>query len=288
MYVVLGGTGRVGSAVAANLLEQGENVTIITRDSKKADEWEQRGAKTAVVDVLQTDELHQVFKTGKRLFLLNPSAAPATDTVAEEKRTLASILAALRDSGIEKVIGESTYGAQPGEGEGDLNVLYEMEQGLEKMNLPHSIIRAAYYLSNWDASLETAKNEGIVHTLYPVDFKLPMVAPKDIGRIAARILTEPVEKTDINYVEGPEMYSSNDVAEAFGRTLGKSVKAVATPKEKWIPALKETGFSDKAARSMAAMTAVTLKAYYEKSDSPIRGATTLQQYIENLVTEKNK
>lgn len=288
MYLILGGTGHVGSAVAANLLEQNEDVTIITRDSKKTDEWKKRGAKVAVVDVLNTDELHKVFKTGKRLFLLNPPANPATDTIAEEQRTLTSILDALDNSGIEKAVGESTYGAQPGAGEGDLNLLHEMEQGLKKMKLPSSIIRAAYYMSNWDASLETAKNEGIVHTLYLVDFKLPMVAPQDIGRIAAGLLTEPLEKTGINYVEGPEMYSSNDVAEAFSIALGKSVKAVETPKEKWIPALKEVGFSDKAAKSMAAMTAVTLKADYEKSNSPLRGATTLQQYIGDLVTQKSE
>lgn len=285
MYIILGGTGHVGSSVAANLLERGEDVAIITRDSKKTDEWEKRGAKVVVVDVLDTDELRKVFKTGKRLFLLNPPAAPSTDTVTEEQKTLASILDALRDSGIEKVVGESTYGAQPGAGAGDLNVLYKMEQGLEKLKLPHSIIRAAYYMSNWDASLESAKNEGVVHTLYPVDFKLPMVAPNDIGKIAAGLLTEPIEQTGIiHYIEGPKMYSSADVAEAFSTALDKPVKAVETPKEEWIPALKKLGFSDQAARSMAAMTDVTLEEDYEKSASPMRGETTLMQYIDVLVS----
>lgn len=285
MYIILGGTGHVGSKVATNLLKKGEDVTIITRNAEKTSEWEKRGAKTAVVDVLDTDELHKIFATGKRLFLLNPPADPSTDTVTEEKRTLASILAALENSGIEKVIGESTYGAQPGTGNGDLNVLYEMEQSLKKMNTPHSIIRAAYYMSNWDAALETAKNEGVVHTFYPIDFKLPMVAPEDIGKIAAELLTEPIEKNSIYYVEGPETYSSNDVAEAFTIALGKPVKAVQAPPDKWILTLKELGFSDQAARSMAAMTEETLK-NLETVESPVRGATTLKQYIESLSAKK--
>lgn len=82
------------------------------------------------------------------------------------------------------------------------------------------------------------------------------------------------------------MYSSADVAEAFSVALDKPVEGVETPKEKWIPALKELGFSDKAAESTAAMTAVTLE-NLDKSDSPMRGATTLKQYIEDLVF-KNK
>jgi hypothetical protein len=61
-------------------------------------------------------------------------AKPSTDTVAEEQKTLSSILKALENSGIEKVVAESTYGAQPGEGVGDLGVLYDMEEQLKKMN----------------------------------------------------------------------------------------------------------------------------------------------------------
>lgn len=155
------------------------------------------------------------------------------------------------------------------------------------MNLHTEIIRAAYYMSNWDAALETAQKEGVVHTLYPVKFKIPMVSPNDIGKIAAKLLTEPLNNTGIHYVEGPEMYSSADVAKAFSTALNKAVEAVQTPEEQWIPTLKEMGFSDKAAQSMAFMTKVTFDDNYEKSKTPIRGKTTLNQYIENLVTQAN-
>ena len=285
MYIILGGTGHVGSSVATALLKKDEKVTVITHDDKKVAEWEKRGAKTAVVDVLDTDKLREIFNTGTRLFLLNPPANPATDTVAEEQKTLSSILKALENSSIEKVVGESTYGAQSGEGVGDLGVLFDMEERLKEMNLSVTVIRAAYYMSNWNASLETAQKEGVVHTLYPVDFKLPMVAPKDIGEIAAKLLSEPIDESGLHYVEGPEMYSSADVADAFAGALGKPVKAVETPKDKWLPALQQVGFSEKAAKSMAAMTKVTLEEKYEKTQSPMRGETTLSQYIENLVSE---
>lgn len=285
MYIVLGGTGHVGSSVAATLLEKGQAVTIVTHNAQKTGEWQRRGAKTAVVDVCDIGKLHQVFKTGKRLFLLNPPAGIATDTVAEEQRTLSCILQALLNSGIERVVAESTEGAQPGDRIGDLGVLYEMEQRLKEMNLPVDIIRAAYYLSNWDAAFETAQREGVVHTLYPVDYKLPMVAPKDIGIIAAEFLMSDAAGFRIHNVEGPETYSSNDVAEAFSRALGKPVAAVQTPEEQWLPTLEQLGFSEPAARSMAAMTALTLR-HFEKAKSPVRGATTLDQYIKDLVSQK--
>lgn len=282
MYIILGGTGNVGSSVAETLLEKGEDVTVVTHDSKKVSEWEQKGAKAAVVDVLDTDKLREVFRTGKRAFLLNPPGDIAKDNVTEEKRTVASILKALEDSGIEKVVAESVYGAQPGDGIGDLGVLFELEQGLRKLNIPADIARASYYMSNWAMSLESAKKEGVVHTLYPPDFKLPMVSPEDIGKINARFLMEDSSGVRIHYVEGPEEYSSADVAEAFSKALGKPVKAVQTPPENWFETLKETGFSDIAANSMVKMTQLTLEAA-ERPESPVRGTTTLDEYIENTV-----
>lgn len=278
MYIILGGTGNVGSSVAETLLEKGEKVTIVSRDEKKVSEWKRKGAKVAVVDVLETDKLREVFKTGKRAFLLNPPGDFSGDNVTAEKRTVASIVRALENSGIEKVVAESTYGAQKGDGIGDLGVLYEFEEGLRKLNIAADVIRAAYYMSNWEMSLESAKNEGVVHTLYPPDFKLPMVSPKDIGKINARFLMENSSGVRIHYVEGPKEYSSADVAEAFEKTLGKKVEAVQTPREKWFETLKQAGFSDIAADSMVKMTELTLEAT-EKPESPVRSTTTLDEYV---------
>ena len=288
MNIILGATGHVGSAVANTLLKQGKPVTVLTHDAQKASEWKQKGAQVAVIDVHNVEELKRTFQQGKRLFLLNPPAAPSTDTVAEERKSITAILAALDGSGLEKIVAESTYGAQPGDQIGDLGVLYEMEQELAKLSIPSTIILGAYYMSNWDASLQTAQEEGKVHALYPVDFKLPMAAPDDIGQLAARLLMEPVEKTGLHYVEGPEIYSPTDVAEAFALALNKPVEAVATPREQWLPTLKQMGFSDKAAESMANMTIFTLENRGPKPDSPERGATSLRSYIADVVAKSQK
>jgi len=283
MHIILGATGHIGSALAKDLLQHGEPVTVITRSEKKAEEWLQTGAKVAIADVHDTEKLHQIFNQGKKLFLLNPSAPPDTDTVMEEKRTLYAILKALENSKIEKVVAQSTYGAQPGEGIGDLGVLYEMEQRLLQLNIPHTIIRAAYFMSNWDMSLQTAKKEQKIHTLYPITFKLPMVAPKDIAKVAARLMMRPVEQRGLYFVEGPVFYSAADVADACAKVLGTPVTAVETPREQWGTALQSLGFSPKAAASMAAMTELTLKG---ESDSqiPIKGTTTIEEYITALST----
>lgn len=286
MYIVLGATGHVGSAVARGLLAAGESVTIVTRDPQKTASWQEQGARVAVVDVHQVEQLRRVLRHGKRVFVLNPPAPPTTDTATEERRSMAAILAALQDSGIEKVVAESTYGAQPGDRIGDLGVLYELEQGLAASGIPTSIIRAAYYMSNWDMALVTAQQQGQVPTLYPPDFPLPMVAPQDIGQVAVRLLREPLKHTGIHYVEGPTRYSSAEVAAAFATALGKPVQCVETPRGQWKEGLIKLGFSAQAAESMAAMTALTLDQRGELPTAPLRGTTSLQDYVTRLVQSR--
>ncbi|WP_316813622.1 NmrA family NAD(P)-binding protein [Pedobacter heparinus] len=283
MHIILGGTGNIGSVVASRLLEKGELVTIISHDEKKRKEWEDKGATVAVVDVLEVDKLRKVFDAGERLFLLNPPADPSTDTAKQEEKTVTAILDALHGSNIQKVVAESTYGAQPGKGIGDLGVLYEMEQALSKSGIPASVMHGAYYMSNWAFSADQVRETGQLYSLYPADFKLPMVSPADIGEFGAALMLETVSSTGNYYIEGPEQYSPGDVAEAFAEALDRSVKVVVIPQNDWVSFLQKGGFSLAAAESTAAMTKITLEQDYKTPKAPVKGKTTLKEFIRGVV-----
>jgi uncharacterized protein YbjT (DUF2867 family) len=284
MFLVIGANGHVGSAVASTLLNSGRPVTAVLHSSGNDTDWRKRGAQTAVVDVRSTDELRAVFRTGMRAFLLNPNADVSTDTDREEQATVRSIVAALEGSGLEKVVAASTYGAQPGERCGDLNILYGFEQALATQTIPATIQRGAYYMSNWDEMLDAAKG-GVLPTMIPADMKIPMVAPVDLGKAAARHLLEPPHDRDVHYVEGPERYSPRDVADAFAVALGNPVKVELIPRDQWIAAYRNLGFSAAAAESYARMTAVSVDSGFAMSEPFERGETTLEDYIGALVVE---
>ncbi|BAV99727.1 NmrA family NAD(P)-binding protein [Lysobacter enzymogenes] len=281
MHIVLGGTGHVGSALARELIARGEPVTVVTHDPDKRGEWEARGARVAVADVRDSAGLREVLRSGRRLFLLNPPADPATDTDAVEKAGVASILAALEGSGLEKIVAESTYGAQPLERAGDLGVLYAMERALESQPIPCSVIRAAYYMSNWDAALASARERGVVTSFLPASFHLPMVATRDLGLAAAELMTAPASESVVRYAEGPRRYSPEDVAACFASALGRDVRVEQVPRERWVEGFREQGFSQAAAESYAAMTAATVDGL-ELAQDPWRGPTTLREHIDGL------
>jgi len=282
MYVVLGATGHIGSAVVAKLAGDGANVVAVTRSKEKAQRCRDTGATAAVLDIADVAGLRGLFRKAKRALLINPPADVSGDIDIAERKSVDHILTALDGSGLERVVAESTYGAQPCKQCGDLGVLFEFEKRLQAQAIPTTIIRGAYYFSNWDASLRTARHDGILYSMFPADFVLPMVAPADIGAIAADLLSSEQPRLGIHYVEGPARYCANDVAKAFSVSLGKSVNVVVVPPDRWEEAFRKLGFSEQAAASYARMTRLTLNGP-ELPERPLRGRKSLQLYVEDLV-----
>ena len=216
MHIVMGATGHVGSACVDFLLDANEPVLALLHTPEHIADFEAKGAETAVVDVRDTSALRGVFQKGRRAFLLNPPAPPSTDTDAEELATVRCILAALDGSGLEKVVAQSTMGTYAGDAlkprTGDSSVLLEFEKGLAKQPIAAAINRAAYYYSNFDMQLDDVQETGELQTMIPLDFHLPMVAPKDLGRAVARRLTSGIEDIGFIAIEGPRRYTLADVA----------------------------------------------------------------------------
>ncbi|KGB55739.1 NmrA family protein [Sphingopyxis sp. LC81] len=279
MYVIMGGTGHVGSATAKALLARGEQVTIVTRNADHAPEWEASGANIAEADVEDVASLRAALRRGRRAFLLNPPADTTTNTDRVERHTVANILAALDGSGLEKIVAESTGGAQPGRYIGDLNVLWELEEGLHRQPIPAAINRAGYYMSNWDGFLASARDTGKLPTMFPADLAIPMVAPQDLGELAAARLVSPLDDVGIRYAEGPRRYTSSEVATAFAAALGRPVELDVVPRERWEEAFREFGFSDAAAVSYARMTAASLDEGFDMPEDAWRGSVALADYI---------
>jgi len=287
MFVVMGATGNIGSMVVDSLLSQRKPVLALIHSPEKAAELEGRGAKTAVVDARDPQALRAAFKRGRRAFLLNPPAAPSTDTDAEETATVRSILEALKDSGLEKVVAASTMGAAAGSAipprTGDSSVLYAFEQGLAVQPIPAAIDRGAYYLSNFALQIEEIRKTGRLQTMFPADFRLPMVAPEDLGQVAARRLTSGLDDVGMVSIEGPTRPTFGDVADAFAKVLQSDVRVVTTPRDQWVEAFKSQGFSAMAADAYARMTALAIDGPSMPESETEKGQTSLHAYIKKLV-----
>jgi uncharacterized protein YbjT (DUF2867 family) len=285
MYLVMGGSGHVGSAVASALLERRERVSIITHDANHAAGWTQRGAEVLVADIWNPASLRAAFKLGRRAFLLNPPADTSKDTDSIERKTVAKILEALDGSGLEKVVAASTGGAQAGDRIGDLNVLWELERGLDEQPIPAAVQRGAYYMSNWVAQMDAVRETGQLQSMIPADMEIAMVAPQDLGRYAAARLVSPLDDVALRHVEGPKRYSPAEIAQAFSQALSRPVEVVVTPRERIEEAFKELGFSSPAAHSYARMTRLCLDNGFAMPEDSVQGATTFEEYLDGVLAK---
>jgi uncharacterized protein YbjT (DUF2867 family) len=120
--------------------------------------------------------------------------------------------------------------------------------------------------------------------MLPVDLVLPMVAPRDLGEAAAHRLMSPTGDVGIRCVEGPDRYSSLNVARAFALALGRPVEVAVTPRDQWRDSFRELGFSEGAADSFVRMTEAVVDTGIDLPDEPIRGSTSLEAYVKTLVS----
>jgi uncharacterized protein YbjT (DUF2867 family) len=278
MYVVMGVTGHVGSSVARALRAREERVLGVSHSADAA-----ASPDVVQADVSDSESLRAAFRCGSRAFLLNPPADVALDTDAIERRTVANILAALQDSGLEKVVAASTGGAQPGDRLGDLSVLWDLEQGLARQPIPAAINRGAYYYSNWDAQIETARESGELHSMFPADLPIPMVAPEDLGMAAAVRLVSGLDDVGVRSIEGPVRLTCRQVADIFTNVLGRQVMLVVTPRDQWEAAFRSQGFSAEAATSYARMTGACIDQGFDSPADAWRGPTTFEAYLRDRV-----
>ncbi len=283
MHIIIGGTGRVGSATAKALLRRGEPVTVVTRNATHAAALADAGARIAVADIHDLARLRDILRSGTTAFLLNPPAAPSTDTDAVEHANLDAIVAAVDGSGLRKIVAASTYGARPGLPCGDLTVLFDFEEKLRALGIPLAVNRAAYYMSNWSDMLDTVRDRRKLSSFFAQDLAIPMVAPADLGEAAARRLMEPAERSGVQYIEGPDRYTPRDVADAFADALGTDIDVEIIPRTGWEAAFRQLGFSAPAARTYACMTGTVVDDAGKWPSDPVRGETTLRAYIHAAV-----
>lgn len=282
MFIIMGGTGHIGRHLVSRLRADKYPVTVVTRSVERAETMQLGGAAIAAVDIRDHRALHEVFCRGKRLYVLNPPGNPMGDSDDEERATIASIGKALRKTDFEKIVVQSTYGAQKGEGIGDLGNLYELEQQVCECCERTTVLRAAFYMSNWQSSLHEARMDNVITSVYPSSLTMPMVAPFDVAAYAAELLLEDTDQSDIRYIEGRERYDVRDVAAAFGRAIGVAVGLHLIEAEAIEEYYRRLGFGIASARSFTAMALMNRNGGIELPKVYRTGTVSLENYIDKL------
>ncbi|KAF5544748.1 nucleoside-diphosphate-sugar epimerase [Fusarium mexicanum] len=247
---------KTSTAAIRSLLSQNPDVQVkgLYRDPKKVpDDFSSANNFTAVQgDVGDVNTLD--FSGSDAVLMVLPPAYDGRDIVEHAQRISNNVKTAIENaSRVQRLVLLSSVGAEFSEGvvssskpplisanlffKGELKTNYISEQVLRTTDIPEKIIiRCSYFMENWTMSIETLKgaNPFFFSTITPLDFKIAMVAIRDIGEAMATQLTRawtPPSKPYIMELHGPEPYSPLDAQKAFSQALGKDVEIKAVEKE---------------------------------------------------------
>lgn len=285
-YVISGVTGHVGSVVAAELLARGVKVRAIVRDANRGTAWVERGAEVAVGSLGDSRFLTQTLTGAIAFFALLPpdSRVGDEDFYAAQRRTADAISAAVKESGVPFVVLLSSLGAELADGTGPIKVLHHLENRLRVTGTKLVAIRASYFQENLSAVIPVARQEGVYPNFLPsADAAIPMIATKDIGRLAAELLMAPPAASEVVDLLGPA-YSARQLSQKLGVALGKPLQVVDIPAERHIEAMTQAGLPRSIAEAYAEMyVAIGAGRLRPNGDRQITGQTTIDDVLPALL-----
>jgi NAD(P)H dehydrogenase (quinone) len=292
MYAITGITGKVGSAIAENLLAQGEQIRAIVRNPEKAARWRARGAEIVVADSYDANALASAFEGTDGVFLMVPPDFAPAPGFPETRKVLASYHAALSKALPKKAVYLSSIGAEQTSGLGLITNSHLLEQTLGDLPIAHAFLRAGWFMENHAWDVTTAQSEGrIFSNLYPLDRKFSLVATADIGKAGADVLRQ--EWTGSRYIEvaGPDQYSPNDIARALSSALGRTIEAIVVPRAKWTEFFVGQGMPEGRTELRAEMVDAFNSGWIHfgvPGTEHITGATSLTSVMAKLVADGSR
>ena len=286
VYAITGITGKVGAELARNLLAAGNSVRAVLRDANKAGPWVERGCSVAVADMADAAALEAAFTGTEGVFALLPPNFDPSPGFPELKAIVTALRSALLAARPSQVVCLSTVGAQA-TNESLLSTLGIMEHTLAELPMPVTFLRAAWFMENCTWDVAAAKQTGVIQSfLQPLDKPFPMVAVRDIARVAAQLLRDTWSGSRVVELEGPRRVSPNDIAGAFSALLGKTVRAEAVPRETWSALFSAQGMKNPTPRARMLDGFNEGWIDFEAGvGGSLKGTTSLESVLEALIAQ---
>src|SRR5215210_8413417 len=235
--LITGATSNVGSAVLDNLGTIGGNLRALTHNESKAQSIKDRGVEAVVGDFLEPETLIPALQGVSTVLLITP--------IHPEQVTQASnVIRAAKESGNDpRIVRLSVHQASHEAPSRNSRQHAEIEDELRLSGLAYTLLRPTTFMQNTLATARTVASEGRIYQPFK-DGKLGMIDARDIGEVAAKVLTEEGHEGKVYTLTGPAAISFYGVAQTLSEVLGKEVSYVDIPLDKAKQAMLGMGLSE--------------------------------------------
>jgi uncharacterized protein YbjT (DUF2867 family) len=223
--LITGATGKVGSALLDNLGNADIDLRALAHDESEAHALGERGVEVVPGDFLEPETLGPALEGASAVFLLTPIHP-------QQVHQATNVIQAARESGSDPhVVRLSVHQASHDAPTRISRQHAEIEDGLVSSGLPYTLLRPQSFMQNTLMAAQTIASQGRIYQPMK-DGRLGMIDARDIGEVAAKVLTEVGHEGKTYTLTGPAAISFYDVAKTLSEVLDKEVGYVPIPPEK--------------------------------------------------------
>jgi (4-alkanoyl-5-oxo-2,5-dihydrofuran-3-yl)methyl phosphate reductase len=215
MILVTGATGAVGSQVVAHLVKAGAQVRALTRDVGKANFDPQ--VEVTEADCGKPETLAAAVEGVDRIFMLAPSHhAPEHD---------ANIVNAARAADVKHLVKISGLGTIDNAPDAITQWHLQGERSVKESGIPWTILQPGEFMSNTLFWTYGIKGYGAVREPSG-DTRQSMIDPRDIGAVAAVVLTTDGHDGKSYPLTGPAALTPRERVDKISAALGRDLRFV--------------------------------------------------------------
>jgi len=222
IILVSGATGTQGGAVARALIEFGFAVRGLTRDrdSERATALAALGVEMVRGNFDDVDSLDAALAGVYGAYSVQQYRGIGVEAEIRQSKAFAD---AANRAGVQHFIYSSVLFAHLGTRVPQFDSKVEVENYIRTIGLPHSFVRPASFMSNFEGVRESAVN-GVYRTPFPPELARLHIAPRDIGRVVAAAFANPDVWMGRELDLAAQRVSYSDIAATMSRVMGHEVR----------------------------------------------------------------
>lgn len=249
---VTGATGKIGKLLTEQLLKNGIHVRAVARSTENLVPLSAQGAEAHAGNLDDTIFLTAAFRGADAVFALLPGSPPnAPDYLADQARMTASLVQAIKASGVERVVALSAQGF--GLRSGSVAALTGMEESLRSIaGLSVVALRSCFHMTNFLRTIRLIKQAGINAGAVHADLPMPMIVARDLAAVVAEYLMAPsFSGYQVRDLLGAREYTHREATSILGAAIGRpDLPYIELSYEQYRRNLLEMGFSESAAETL--------------------------------------
>jgi uncharacterized protein YbjT (DUF2867 family) len=246
-------SGHVGGTVADFLLDFGANIQVrlLGRRADKLTDLIKRGAETVIGSQDDADYLCRATQGVNALFWATPPGYGSDDVRAFQNRLGRVGAKAIETNQIARVVNLSSIGADQESGNGPIGGLHDVEQLLNETGGHVVHLRPGFFFENLLWQVDSMRKWGRISLPISPSTRYPMLATRDIGRVAAVRLTSTGWTGQIvQELHGPVDLSFREVAEILTDVLGRKIVYIRCDRDEMRDIMLKNAMSENAADMM--------------------------------------